>query len=100
MILFGMDQEEGVSEEYLWIPRDVLLQFCKEVRVNSIVDVDVLALREGLLMLAASPWTSTHSFVFELDLRLVIAWVADPSSASWWFHSTFRKYCNIFRSQY
>lgn len=42
----------------------ILLQFGKAMLVDLAVHVEVLALREGLLVAAASHWTSSHSFSF------------------------------------
>lgn len=42
----------------------ILLQFCKEVKVESVVQMEMMAFKEGLLVTAASPWASSYSFVF------------------------------------
>lgn len=74
----------------------VLLQFSKEVSVGLDVHVEVLALREGLLVAEVSRWALMHLFMFKSDCQLVVAWVADPMSVSWHFHLIFRECCLIF----
>lgn len=56
----------------------VLLQFGTEVSVDSVVHAEVLALRGGLLVVVASWWAMTHSFVFESTCKSVVALVMDP----------------------
>lgn len=77
----------------------VLFQFGKEVSVDLAVHTEVLTLREGLLMAAASRKASTHSFVFESNCQSVVAWVADPLSAAWNFHTTLRECCLVFGTE-
>lgn len=67
--------------------REVLIQFGKEVELDLAVYVEVLALREGILVVAALRWASSHSFLFESDSQSVVAWVEDPSSAPLSFHN-------------
>lgn len=50
----------------------MLLQFGKEVGMDSAIHAEVLALREELLVASASIWASTHSFVFEFDSMFVV----------------------------
>lgn len=73
-----------------------LIQFSKEVRVNSTVHVEVVALREGLLVAAASSWASFHSFIFESNSKLAVSWVVDPFLALWRYDNFFRECCNVF----
>lgn len=74
----------------------VLVQFCKEVRVDSAVHTEVLVLREGLLVAMALCWASLHYFMFESDSLSVVTWVIVSSLASWRFHNMFRECCTIF----
>lgn len=45
----------------------ILVQFGKELVVDSTVHVELLALRQGLLVAVASWWALSHSFLFEFD---------------------------------
>lgn len=76
----------------------VLIQFYKEVRVDSLVYAKVLALKEELLVAAALSRASTHCFKFERDSHAVVSWVPDPPSAPWRFHNLVRQCCHIFGS--
>lgn len=51
----------------------VFIQFYKEVREDSTINAEVLALREGLLFVAVSRWASSHYFLFESDIQLVVS---------------------------
>lgn len=53
---------------------------------------------EGLLVTVASRWTSSHSFMFESDSKLVVVWVVNHSSTSWDFYNLFRDCSNVFGS--
>lgn len=48
----------------------VLLQFNKKVSVDLAVHAEVVALREGILVVAATlRWTLMHLFIFESDCQ-------------------------------
>lgn len=76
----------------------VLAQFGKEVTVDLVVHAEVLALREDLLAVVASWWTSSHSFVFESDSQSVLAWIVVSSKALWRFRNILRECCFVFGS--
>lgn len=76
----------------------MLLQFGKEVRVESAVHAKLLAFRKGILVAATFRWTSSHPFVFQLDTKSVIAWNANPSLESWRFQNILHE-CYFFRSR-
>lgn len=57
----------------------VMLQFRKEVKVELAVHTKFLVFRKGILVVPASRWTLSHHFVFELDSKSIITWVANPS---------------------
>lgn len=59
--------KEGIEGVFRNLKGKVILQFDKEVSMESAVHVDVLALWEGLLVVAVSRWASSHSFMFEFD---------------------------------
>lgn len=63
----------GIREVFRNSKGNVLLQFGKKVNVDSVVHAKVMALREGLLMVAISQWASTHSLEFESDCQSVVA---------------------------
>lgn len=72
-------QVEGV---FLGIPRVRYFYSLVRKYVDSTIHTEVMTLDEGLLVTAALWWVSFPSFVFEFDSKSVIAWVADPLSAS------------------
>lgn len=55
----------------------VLLQFNKEVSVESMVHAELMAFREGILIAAALHWAFSHSFLFESVSQSVLAWVGN-----------------------
>lgn len=59
----------------------VLLQFSKEVYVDSAIYPKVLTLWEWLLVMTTSRWAALHFLVFESNTESVVAWVATPVSA-------------------
>lgn len=67
----GLDRE-GIEEEFRYSKGSVLLQFCKEVRVELAAEMEVLELLECLLVVVGSHWVSTHSFLFKSNLRSVV----------------------------
>lgn len=71
-----VDKVFGVRGFFRNSEGEALLQFVKEVCVDSTVHAEVLALREGFLVATASRWVSSQSFVFELDSNFVVAYVA------------------------
>lgn len=73
----------------------VLLHFSKKVWVDSVVHTVVLALWEELLV-AASRWDSSNSFVFESDSKFVVVRVVDLFSAPWQFHNLVHEGCHVF----
>lgn len=77
----------------------VLLQFFKEVCVDSTIYAEVMTLREGLLVAAVSRWSSSYSFMFELNCKSVIVWVANPILAMWNFQNVLLIWCHIFGSR-
>lgn len=71
----------------------VLLQFGREVNVESAVHVEMLAFRDDLLVVAALRSALTHLFVFKLDSKSV---VTDLSSTPWRFHMVLRECLRVF----
>lgn len=69
----------------------VLIQFEKEVLLDSAVHAELLSFKEDILVAAASRWASIHSFVFELDSQLVVTWASNLSSVPWRFLNILRK---------
>lgn len=61
----------------------VLLQFGKEVQVDSTIHEEMLVFREWILVVAASRLASSLFFLFEFDSKLVVNWVAEPLYAPW-----------------
>lgn len=59
----------------------MLLQFGKEMCVDAVIHPEVLILWECSLVIAASRWTSSDSFVFESDSKSLVAWVGNSTSA-------------------
>lgn len=64
--------------------------------MDSAVHAKILALRESPLMAAALRWASSHSFVFESNYKSVVAWIVDPSSVPWHFHTALCKCYHVF----
>lgn len=75
---------------------EVLIQFGNEMEIDSSIHAEVLALRKGILVVAASRWVSSNSFVFESNSQSIVAWVADPSSVLWRFQNIFWECCHVF----
>lgn len=96
-LFFGGSSRSGIGSIFRNSGWRVLAQFRKEVVVDLVVHADVLALREGLLAVVASRWTSSHFFVFESDSQSVVA-CADPSKALWRFRNILFECCLVFGS--
>lgn len=78
---FGSSGKGGIGGVFRDLDGKVLLQFGKEVLVDSTVHVEVLAFRGEILVAVTSRWVSTYSFLFESDSKSVVAWVVNLSSA-------------------
>lgn len=63
---------EGVGGVFRDLNGQVLLQYSKEVHVNSPMHAEILAFRERILVATASRWTSSRSFLFESDSKSVV----------------------------
>lgn len=75
--------EGGIGGIFMNSKGKVVLQFGKEVYVEFAVHVEILVLRERLLVAAALRWFLFHFFVFEFDSKFVVVWVIDPLSVLW-----------------
>lgn len=70
----------------------MLLQFGREINVESAVHAKVVPLREGLLVMVAS----SHLLVFKSNYKSIVVLVADPLSAPWRFYTVLCEYCHVF----
>lgn len=61
----------------------LFFQSGKVMWVDSTVYAKLLTFREGVLVAVALRWIMTHSFLFELDSKFIVAWIADRSSIPW-----------------
>lgn len=73
----------------------MLLQFGKDVCVESAVHAEVMTLREGLLVVAVGIITLLH---VRIRLKSVMAWVANSLSIPWLLHTILRECCHVFRA--
>lgn len=69
----GDSGREGIGRMFRGPYGRVFLQFEREVNMDSAVHGEVLALRKGFFVVAASQWASTHSFKFKSDCQSVVA---------------------------
>lgn len=58
-----------------------LLHFAKQVEADSAIHAEVLAIKEGMLVAAASKWSGTTTFIIESDSSNAVSWFCDPSGA-------------------
>lgn len=68
-----------------------LLHFTKHVEANSTIHVEVLAIREGILVAATSRWSGVSTFIIESDSSNVVSWFSDPARLHWRFQSIIRE---------
>lgn len=92
----GNSRREGIGGIFKNLEGKMLLQFGKEVKEKSTVHAELLTFREEILVATTSRWVSSHHFMFEPDSKLVVLWVANPSSAPWLFQNTVQEFCCIF----
>lgn len=83
--LLGILGRRGKGGVFRDTEGSVILQLGKEVEVDLVVHAEVLALWEGLFVTATSRWASSHTFMFEFDFVLIVAWVKNHLSAPWSF---------------
>lgn len=70
----GGSGRESIGGVFRYSEGKVLLQFGKEVWVDSALYAELLAFQEDMLVAIASCWASSNFFVFESDSKSVIAW--------------------------
>lgn len=70
---------------------NLLLHFAKEVLIDSAILIEIHAIREGLLVAAASHWLPTSQFLIESDSANVVAWFKNSNSAPWMFRNINRE---------
>lgn len=89
---FRSSRRRGIFKD---LKEGLLLQFRKEVRVESTVHDELMPVREGILVTVALWWVSSDPFMFESNSKSVVSWsVANSSSAPWQFQNTLREcYC-------
>lgn len=56
--------------------RNILLQFKKEVSAKSAIHTEIISIKEGLLITAASRWFSFSHFMLESDSLNVVVWTS------------------------
>lgn len=70
---------------------NTLLHFAKQVNTNSAILTEIHAIRKGLLIAAASCWSSSSQFLFESNSANAVTWFNDPKIASWKFKNIIKK---------
>lgn len=66
----------------------IILHFEKEHLVDSPIEIEVLAIREDLIIANASQWVSLVLFHVEFDSLNTVSWFSKPFSIPWIFHNT------------
>lgn len=92
----GNSNRWGIKGVFRDLKGNVILQFGKEVSVQLAIHTELIDFREESLVVAASRWRLSHSFVFELNSKSVISWVTDPSLALWRFQNVLWECYNVF----
>lgn len=78
----------GVFRDY---SGTVLLHFAKQVKVNSAIYAEVLAIKEGILIAAAFRWSDVAPLDIESDSTNVISLFVSPTSTQWRFQNIIRE---------
>lgn len=68
-----------------------LLTFSKHINVEPTIHVELLVVREDLLIVAASCWTTSYNFVLESNSQTFIAWFTDLLGTRWMFQNMIRE---------
>lgn len=68
-----------------------LLHYAKIVNVNSIIGTEILAIRESFLIVVASRWANSTSFIFKSDLPNVMLWFFQPSKTGGKYQNAIRE---------
>lgn len=75
---------------------NIILYFGKYVSVESVVHVEILAIREGLLIAPTFRWANSSSFACEFDSSNVVNCYSNPSSSLWKFQRVIREVVSSF----
>lgn len=89
----------GISGIFRDHTGNTLLQFNKEILSDSAISAKISAIRDGLLIAAASRWSNSSYFMLESDSTNVVAWFKDLSQAPWKFTNIIRECLQWFGSQ-
>lgn len=69
---------------------NILFHFSKEIIVGSAILTEILAHKEGLLIMATSRWLSASPFYLEYDSTDIVVWFNDISQTPWRFKKIIR----------
>lgn len=70
---------------------NILLHFCKEISVDSAMLTKISAVKEGLLLVSSSRWSSYSHFCIESVCANAVAWFQDINEAPWRFRNIIRE---------
>lgn len=75
---------------------NLLLYFGKNIMGQLAIHAQILALKEGFLIIDASHWADSASFIFEFDSSNVFLWFSEPLKVPWWFQNIIRQSLQCF----
>lgn len=81
----------GIGGIFRYNHGNPLMHFGKQFVVDSGNHAEILALREGLLVVAASRWGHSIHFLIESDSSNVVFWLTQPSKRPWHFQNIIRE---------
>lgn len=64
---------------------------CNKVRTDSIIQIGVMVIKEGLLIIAASRWSSSTTFHIKSDFTNTVAWFSNFALAPSSFQNIIRE---------
>lgn len=66
---------------------NILPHFSKEITMDTTILIEIIAIKEGLLIAAASRWSLTSPFYLEIDSANIVSRFNDISQGSWTFRN-------------
>ncbi|KAK8475764.1 hypothetical protein V6N12_058141 [Hibiscus sabdariffa] len=61
------------------------MNFLNHIGLSDLVFVELLAIKEALVLFAKSAWASGVSLVVETDCNIVVGWLQNPTTAPFTF---------------
>ncbi|XVF79053.1 hypothetical protein PTKIN_Ptkin14bG0188900 [Pterospermum kingtungense] len=84
----------GILRDYLG--RE-LIKFSKFVGFSDSNMVELMAIREAVVLFVTTQWVVDESLILECDSRNAVSWVANPDTAPWRMRNLLNHICNLLK---